>query len=315
MYNHAPGNYNCPFCLLIQGIKNEHVHSIQSDIVYHDSAVTAFVSSHQWPNNHGNTIIVPNQHFENIYDLPLSYAGDIQRIAKRLAIAMKEVYACDGVSTRQHNEPAGGQDVWHYHLHVTPRYENDNYYGSQREFMPIAEREMHASALKKLLESVELNEIFLRDVENEDLSIFFEHQLDPEANHMAAFAAKDPTNREAFHAHWRKILADPSVIMKTIVCNGQVAGSVSSYEEDGKPEVTYWLGKEHWGKGLATQALAEFLMHHNKIRPIYARTAKDNLGSRRVLEKCGFTVIDETKGFANARNEEIEELLLELRTL
>ncbi len=158
MYNHAPENYECPFCLLIQGVENEHVHSIQGDIVYHDSALTALVSSHQWPNNHGNTIIVPNLHFENIYDLPLSYARDIQRIAKRLAVAMKEVYACDGVSTRQHNEPAGGQDVWHYHLHITPRYENDNYYGSQRELMSIAEREAHAAALKKSLESITLNE-------------------------------------------------------------------------------------------------------------------------------------------------------------
>ena len=79
-------------------------------------------------------------------------------MAKRLAIAMKTVYACDGISTRQHNEPAGSQDVWHYHLHVTPRYENDNYYGTQREFMPIPEREKHAEALKKPVMTVDLNE-------------------------------------------------------------------------------------------------------------------------------------------------------------
>ena len=91
-----------------------------------------------------------------------------------------------------------------------------------------------------------------------------------------------------------------------------MAGSVSSYEEEGKPKVTYWLGKEYWGKGIATLALAEFLTHHNKTRPIYARVAKDNLGSRRVLEKCGFTIIGESKGFANARGQEIEEFLLEL---
>jgi histidine triad (HIT) family protein len=153
MYNHAPENYSCPFCLLIKGILNEHVHSMQSDIVYQDDVVTAFISSHQWTSNHGNTIIVPNEHFENIYDLPLRFAQDIHRVAKALAIAMKRVYACDGVSTRQHNEPAGNQDVWHYHLHVTPRYENDNFYGTQRQLMASSERAKHAEALKTSLAS------------------------------------------------------------------------------------------------------------------------------------------------------------------
>ena len=158
MYNHAPENYSCPFCLLFQGITHEHVYSLQSDIIYHDDVVTALVSSHQWPNNPGNVIVVPNQHFENIYDLPLRYALDIHRVVKRLAFAMKQVYACDGVSTRQHNEPAGNQDVWHYHLHITPRYQNDNFYASPREFMPVVEREKHARALKQSLLAIVLDE-------------------------------------------------------------------------------------------------------------------------------------------------------------
>ena len=156
------------------------------------------------------------------------------------------------------------------------------------------------------------NELLLRDVVNEDLPIFFEFQLDQEANYMAAFTAKDPTNLEAFMAHWHRILADETTINQTILFHGHVAGSVSSYEEEGKPEVTYWIGKEYWGKGIATWALAELLTQHNKTRPIYARVAKDNLGSRRVLEKCGFKIIGESKGFANARGQEIEELILEL---
>ena len=156
------------------------------------------------------------------------------------------------------------------------------------------------------------NKLVLRNVVNDDLPIFFEYQLDPEANYMAAFTAKDPTNQEDFMAHWRRILADETTINQTILFNGHVAGSVSSYEEQGKPEVTYWLGKEYWGKGIATSALTEFLTHHNKTRPIYARVAKDNLGSRRVLEKCGFAIVGESRGFANARGQEIEEFLLEL---
>lgn len=159
------------------------------------------------------------------------------------------------------------------------------------------------------------SELFLRNVVNDDIPIFFEQQLDQEANYMAAFTAKDPNNREAFNAHWHKILANATVIIKTILFNGQVAGSVLSYEDEGKPEVSYWLGKEYWGKGLATWALTEFLARDNKTRPIYARVAKDNLGSRRVLEKCGFKIIGDAKGFANARGEEIEELLLELQAV
>lgn len=154
------------------------------------------------------------------------------------------------------------------------------------------------------------NELLLRNVIDNDLPIFFEYNLDQAANYMAAFTAKDPTNQEAFMAHWHRILADKTNIIQTIIFNGQIAGSVSSYEDEGKPEVTYWLGRDYWGMGIATWALKEFLVQKNQIRPIYARVAKDNLGSRRVLEKYGFKIIGESKGFANARNEEIEELIL-----
>ena len=151
MYNHAPTNYICPFCSLIQSRENKHVLSVQNDIIYQDSHITAFIGSHQWPNNHGNVIIVPNEHFENIYDLPGHYAEKIHRSAQRIALAMKAVYACDGVSTRQHNEPGGNQDVWHYHLHVTPRYHHDRYYGSPREFMSADQRAVHAEKLRTYL--------------------------------------------------------------------------------------------------------------------------------------------------------------------
>lgn len=156
------------------------------------------------------------------------------------------------------------------------------------------------------------DELLLRDVLSDDLPIFFEQQLDQESIHMAAFTAKDPTDREAFMKHWHKILGIETCIIRTIVFNGQVAGSVSSYEEEGRPEVTYWLGREYWGKGIATRALKELLAHHSQKRPVYTRVAKDNTGSRRVLEKCGFKIIGEDKGFANARGQEIEETLLEL---
>ncbi len=155
--------------------------------------------------------------------------------------------------------------------------------------------------------------IILRNVSNDDIPIFFEFQSDKDANHMAAFTFKDPNDREIFNVHWRKIRNAETVKIKTIECEKQVVGSVMSYEEEGEPEVSYWIGKKYWGKGIATRALTEFLASVNKARPVYARVAKDNLGSRRVLEKCGFEIIGENKGYANARGQEIEELYLELR--
>jgi RimJ/RimL family protein N-acetyltransferase len=157
-----------------------------------------------------------------------------------------------------------------------------------------------------------VREFSLRNVLEADLPIFFTYQLDPEAQAMAAFTSKERANREAFMAHWHRILADPTTINQTIVVDGQVAGSVSSYQHDGHSEVTYWLGKSYWGQGLATRALTEFLTHVDPTRPIYARAVKDNIGSLRVLEKCGFRIIGEDKGFANARGKEVEEFLLQL---
>jgi RimJ/RimL family protein N-acetyltransferase len=154
-------------------------------------------------------------------------------------------------------------------------------------------------------------QIVLRDVVADDLPIFYQQHLDPEANDMAAFTAKDPTDREAFMHHWQKILNDDSTTNKTVICVDQVAGSVSSYRDEAMegPEVTYWLGKPFWGQGIATQALTAFL-NIVDVRPIFARVAKDNLASRRVLEKCGFRVCGEGRGYANARGMEIEELVL-----
>jgi len=156
--------------------------------------------------------------------------------------------------------------------------------------------------------------LVLRDVIDDDLPTFFEQQLDPAANYMAAFTGRDPSDRDAFMAHWARIRNNPSVIMKTILFKGQVAGSVASYidEEFGKPEVTYWIGKEYWGQGIATRALAK-LLTYQKARPIYGRAAKDNTATVRVLEKCGFKIIGYDRGFANARREEIEEVIMELR--
>jgi RimJ/RimL family protein N-acetyltransferase len=149
----------------------------------------------------------------------------------------------------------------------------------------------------------------LRDVVDADLPVFFEHQRDPEANRMAAFPAR---NEEAFTAHWRKILADEKVTTKTIVFEGEIAGNILAFERDGKREVGYWIGRDFWGKGLATKALAE-LLELEAERPLYARVATANPASVRVLEKCGFTLLGTETEFDERLGEEIEEALMELR--
>ena len=151
----------------------------------------------------------------------------------------------------------------------------------------------------------------LREVHDDDLPRFFRHQLDPEANRMAAFTAKNPSDREAFDRHWAKIRSDPAITIRTILARGEVAGNVASFERNGKLEVTYWLGREFWGRGIATRALSLFL-ELQTTRPIYGGVAKDNLGSLRVLQKCGFRICAEDKGYANARGEDVEEFLLRL---
>jgi histidine triad (HIT) family protein len=152
MYSHTPKNYICPFCLLTNGIENEHVSSRQSDIVYQNDYITAFICSQQWPNNKGHVLIIPNEHFENLYDLPLYLATRIHELTKEIGLAMKSVYGCDGISTRQHNEPHGNQEVWHYHLHVYPRYKNDQLYTKANgELMAANERAEYAQKLRFFL--------------------------------------------------------------------------------------------------------------------------------------------------------------------
>lgn len=153
-------------------------------------------------------------------------------------------------------------------------------------------------------------EILLRDVIADDLPLLYEYQLDPEANAMAAFPAR---GWDAFAAHWTKILGDETVNTKTVLIDGQVAGSISSFEMDGEREVGYWFGRVFWGKGVATTALAAFLEQVPE-RPLYAHVAQHNIGSIRVLQKCGFTIIGEDKSpFNTPDGEEIEEFILILR--
>ena len=154
-------------------------------------------------------------------------------------------------------------------------------------------------------------ECTLREVRDEDLAVLFEQWADPVATRMAAFTAPDHMDRDAFERRWSRLRADETVINRAIVVDGEVAGTIGSWGGPGEREVTYWIGRSHWGKGIATCALDAFLTV-DPSRPLHARVASDNAASRRVLEKCGFRVTATERSFAEARSGEIEELVLRL---
>jgi RimJ/RimL family protein N-acetyltransferase len=145
-------------------------------------------------------------------------------------------------------------------------------------------------------------EVELRETIDGDLGTLFEFQADPEASAMAAFPARD---LPAFLEHEARIKADPSAIKRTIVAGGEVVGSIGSWEVESERDVGFWIGRAHWGNGYATDALRAFLdvdLH----RPLHAHVADHNVGSRRVLEKCGF-VLDHS-----AQEEDVLEHVLVL---
>ncbi len=148
--------------------------------------------------------------------------------------------------------------------------------------------------------------VTLREVTKEDLPIFFEHQLDAEATRMAAFPSRD---RDAFMAHWARIMSHGTGILNTILAGETVAGNVVYWEAAGEANIGYWLGKAHWGKGVASAAVAQFLAKI-ETRPVYAHVAKHNFASIRVLEKCGFQRCPEE----TFDGHDSDELVMELRS-
>lgn len=148
--------------------------------------------------------------------------------------------------------------------------------------------------------------IRLRDVQIEDIEFFFQFQTDPESGYMAAFGASDPANQEAFFAQWKRIIADNVNAKQTICYNDRVVGNLLCYEYEGHQELGYWLDRAYWGRGIASLALRHFLAQI-KQRPLYARCVVDNLGSRRVLEKNGFSYSGEEWAFSPVRNAEVLE--------
>jgi RimJ/RimL family protein N-acetyltransferase len=154
-------------------------------------------------------------------------------------------------------------------------------------------------------------ECALREVRGEDMAVLFDQWADPVAMHMAAFTVPDHMDWQAFERRWSRLRVDETVIARAIVVDGEVAGTIGSWGDPDEREITYWIGRSYWGKGIATAALTAFLTV-DPTRPLRARVAYDNVASQRVLEKCGFRVTGTERGFAEARSGEIEELMLRL---
>lgn len=155
-------------------------------------------------------------------------------------------------------------------------------------------------------------EIKLRPTNLNDLETLFLFQTDTEANYLSAFTSKNPLDKKAYIQKWTSLLSDKKINTKTILIKNKIVGSIAKFEKQGQAEVTYWVEKVFWNKGIASLALTHFLKTEDS-RPIYARVAFDNLGSKKVLENCGFIIIRKDKGFANARNQIIEECIFELK--
>ncbi|WP_415954304.1 GNAT family N-acetyltransferase [Streptomyces sp. KLOTTS4A1] len=155
-----------------------------------------------------------------------------------------------------------------------------------------------------------LGETALRPVHPSDLPVFFRQHNDPESMRTAAFVSPRSGDWDLFEAHWKRITSGPDVV-RTVLLDGDVVGSTAVYGEPGDLQVTYWIDRAYWGRGLATAALRAVIAEVTE-RPLHARAAADNLGSIRVLEKCGFVRTGHERGFAHARGAEIEEVVLRL---
>jgi [ribosomal protein S5]-alanine N-acetyltransferase len=155
-----------------------------------------------------------------------------------------------------------------------------------------------------------MTDFSIRDTTEADLPALFEIQTDADGQYLAAFT--DTSNdREKYLRKHRQLLADDSVRQKTIVVEGEVIGSIASFVLDGDTEVTYWIRRDFWGRGIATKALAA-LLEQVPVRPVFARAAHDNAGSIRVLERNGFVPIGEEESFAEARQKDIREIIFRL---
>jgi RimJ/RimL family protein N-acetyltransferase len=151
--------------------------------------------------------------------------------------------------------------------------------------------------------------VTLRKVDDADLDLIFAQMRDPEAVRMAAFTADDPDDRAGFDAHMIRLRTAPDITLRAIMHDGRLVGTIASFVAEGDTEVTYWVDRSAWGRGIASRALT-LLLEVVPVRPVFARAASDNAASLRVLRKAGFREIGIERAYAPARGAEITEIVL-----
>lgn len=155
---------------------------------------------------------------------------------------------------------------------------------------------------------INIENIILRPTEIDDLETLFKFQLDEKGGYLAAFMPNNYDDKDAYFSKYVKLLNNETVNNQTILINNIIVGSIAKFEIDGESEITYWIDRQYWGIGIASNALIKFLKQET-TRPLFGRVAFDNIGSQKVLAKCGFIRVGVDKGFASARKMEIEEYI------
>lgn len=150
MYKHAPDNYKCALCFAAQGKEEDPSLVKKDDVFYQDEVITGFISSYIYSNSPGHVVIIPNKHFENLYDLDIEDGHILFDFSRQVALALKDVLDAEGTSIQQHNEPAGNQHVFHYHMHIFPRFVDDNLYSglAKKRVATVEEKKKLAEKLK-----------------------------------------------------------------------------------------------------------------------------------------------------------------------
>ena len=124
-FNHEPQDYHCPFCALLAGHYNDL--GTKEDIVYQNEFATAKIAPKWWINNPGHVLVVPNKHYENIYDIPEELIGHISKVCKKIALNLKKTLGVQAVNLIHGSGKFAQQDVFHFHMHVVPRKKDDNF--------------------------------------------------------------------------------------------------------------------------------------------------------------------------------------------
>ncbi len=303
MESNAPQDYICPVCSALKGIDNEVTWIKKTDVVYRDEWVQANISPKFIQGNEGHVIVVPTKHYESIYDLPSEYGYKIFDMAQKVALALKKIRKCDGVTLVQNNEPAGDQHAFHYHLHVIPRFKNDNFHESlwKTELSRREDRIEYATALRR---HFLVNRYFLstqrlgfRTWHEDDFEIAKTLWGDYEVTKLIDVRGKlsDEQVKEKLTTELeRKNMYGAQYWPIFLLETGENVGCCGLRPRDaaqGIFEIGFHIRPKFWRQGFAfeaAQAVTKHAFSQLKVQRLFAGHNPQNEASKALLEKLGF---------------------------